>query len=327
MPFAHSFQIVPLTPLAFRTLSKIRIPKLVPFLVLASYDIFIPVKRIDFIKHLIALGRIPFLSGKGIQTRHFQKFYLLQCFVRGFQYYEGPGLVGQMKEGDLLELVREPNNEYDHCAIALHWNRKKIRFIPAEDNGKLSKLLDIGLPELIAEITHLQPEAATWENVRVAVYVLKEIEDNKPLPPTVTWLTQLETPKYRTLKWSDDILTRVQIDEDDAETEMDLEEAKEFFFNLSDHEKTNGLFQNSPDNDSRHTGFLVVNKKRLSQSPGLAAELRSLESELKNADAMFEEDGYIVLSTRKIESLVDRISGLGEVADKLGRKFIELKLG
>ena len=165
--------------------------------------------RLSFISRLIALGGLSFLSGKTISTKQYQKFYLLQSFVRGFQYYDGPSLINQMKEGDMLELVREPDNEYDPCAIALHWNNHKIGFVPAEDNEMLSKLLDIGIPELIAEITFLQTDAAAWENVRIAISVLKEIPSAEQVPSTAAYLTELETPHYRTLKRADQTLTRV----------------------------------------------------------------------------------------------------------------------
>ncbi len=67
---------------------------------------------------------------QGASLVHYKKYYLLQCFVRGFRFYEGPNLLGGMAEGHELELVREPDNEYDDCAIALYWNGKKIGFIP-----------------------------------------------------------------------------------------------------------------------------------------------------------------------------------------------------
>ena len=94
----------------------------------------------------------------------------------------------------------------------MHWNQKKIGFIPAEDNEILSKLLDIGIPELIAEITFLQPAAAAWENVRIAISVLKEIPASEQVPSTAAYLTQLETPRYRTLKRADERSDAVYLD-------------------------------------------------------------------------------------------------------------------
>ena len=96
--------------------------------------------RSSFLKQLIAsiaIGKLPVSL-----TKDFRKIYLLQCFVAGFRHYEGMKLPGCMKEDGLLELVREPENEYDDCAIALHLQGNKIGFIPASVNEMLSYLLD-----------------------------------------------------------------------------------------------------------------------------------------------------------------------------------------
>jgi len=151
--------------------------------------------RSAFLKKLIAsvvIGKLPLSI-----TKEFRKIYLLQCFVAGFRHYEGMQLLSGMKEGNLLELVREPQNEYDDCAIALHWQGKKIGFIPASVNEMLSYLLDAEALSLFAIITHLENNAQPWENVAVAVYFVQEV--NKDLPAHASYLTRIEAPHYRTL--------------------------------------------------------------------------------------------------------------------------------
>jgi len=285
-------------------------------------------KRIDFINKLIALGGLSFLAGKTVETKQFQKFYLLQSFVRGFQYYAGPEVISQMKEGDMLELVREPDNEYDPSAIAMHWNQKKIGFIPTEDNDVLSKLLDIGIPELIAEITFLQPTAAAWENVRIAISVLKEIPASEQVPSTAAYLTQLETPRYRTLKRADQMLTRIYVDKSVEETELTEVNAKDWLKNNSKSDHVKELVETNLDPEidyGEQADFLVVNKKRISSSTPLTDQLESLKSELYNADAMFDEEGYVVLAVNKMGTYIDRVSDIVDVTDKLGRHFLELR--
>ena len=283
--------------------------------------------RLSFISRLIALGGLSFLSGKTISTKQYQKFYLLQSFIRGFQYYDGPSLLNQMKEGDMLELVREPDNEYDPCAIALHWNNHKIGFVPAEDNEMLSKLLDIGIPELIAEITFLQTDAAAWENVLIAISVLKEIPFAEQVPSTAAYLTELETPHYRTLKRADQTLTRV-FNKVSDEPDFETVDAVAYLAQHSKSERVKKIIESSLDpkvDYGAQVDFLVVNKNKLDKMPGLAEQITSLESELYNAEAMFGDKGYVVLSVKKATGLVDRISSLGDVADKMGRPFLELK--
>ncbi|MGB4845427.1 MAG: HIRAN domain-containing protein [Ferruginibacter sp.] len=152
--------------------------------------------RVDFLKKLITsltIGKLPLEV-----TKEFRKIYLLQCFVAGFRHYEGMLLLKEMKEGDLLELIREPENDYDACAISLHWQGRKIGFIPAATNEMLSYLIDAEALSLFAVITHLEKHAQPWENVSVAVYFVQEA--NKDLPAHASYLTRIEAPHYRTLK-------------------------------------------------------------------------------------------------------------------------------
>jgi hypothetical protein len=228
----------------------------------------------------------------------------------------------------MLELVREPDNEYDPCAIALHWNKHKIGFIPAEDNEMLSKLLDIGIPELIAEITFLQKEAAAWENVSIAISVLKEIPSEEQIPSTAAYLTELETPHYRTLKRADQTLTRVFSDNANEQEHLVMVNAVEYLEKNGKSDRVKKMIYDSLDptvDYGAQVDFLVVNKNELANNPGLRDQLEVLESDLYNAEAMFDEKGYVVLSVQKAEGLVDQISSLGDVADKLGRRFLELK--
>ncbi len=51
-----------------------------------------------------------------------------------------------------------------------------------ESNEILSRLIDSGVIDLHAEITNLKPEAASWENAHIAVYLLKEQKNTGFLP-------------------------------------------------------------------------------------------------------------------------------------------------
>ncbi|MEQ1554348.1 MAG: HIRAN domain-containing protein [Ferruginibacter sp.] len=151
--------------------------------------------RSSFLKQLLAaaiVGKLPVSI-----TKEFRKIYLLQCFIAGFRHYEGMSLLATMKEGDLLELIREPKNEFDDCAIALHYQNKKIGFIPADTNEMLSYLIDADALSLFAVITHVEKNAQPWENIAVAIYFVQEV--NKDLPAHASYLTRIEAPHYRSL--------------------------------------------------------------------------------------------------------------------------------
>ncbi len=47
-------------------------------------------------------------------------------------------VLSRVEPGTMLQLVREPYNEYDEFAIALHLDKIKIVFIPAESNEILA---------------------------------------------------------------------------------------------------------------------------------------------------------------------------------------------
>jgi hypothetical protein len=173
--------------------------------------------RLAFIKNLLGLGAGAVMLPTYDWINQYDKFYLLQSFVRGFKYYAGPALLPQMNEGDMLQLVREPQNEYDEFAIALHYNQQKIGFVPAESNDVLSKLLDIGVIELTAEITHLNKEASAWENVVIAIYVLKERKPGNELTLEAQQHTVLETPHYYSVKSSGEKVTRFYLDDSDTQ--------------------------------------------------------------------------------------------------------------
>jgi hypothetical protein len=294
------------------------------------------VQRTDFVKSLLAILGLSFVpEWAQASVVHYRKYYLLQCFVRGFRFYEGPLLIGRMKEGDELQLLREPDNEYDECAIALHWNGKKIGFIPAECNEILSRLLDIGVPELFAEITHLAPEAAAWENVCAVVYVLKEQPAPAPdVPEPAAYLTTLATPAYYSLKGRNDMVTRLYKGQSTAMPNPPVSARcaaeRDVYEWLIDHSRDDSihsyLYDNlNPERDYGVSGRLFVLKRdklHLLELPD--AGIGRIEEAMRQTDIFFADDGYVALSFDEAENLVARISNLGEAMDSAGNSFIEL---
>ena len=153
-------------------------------------------KRSEFLQRLLAVSGFGFLSV--LQIKEFQKIYLLQTFVAGFQFHKGMELLAHMQESDFLELRREPDNKHDPYAIALYWQHEMIGYLPAESNETIAKLLDAEALPLLAVITHLNRGTRPWENVAVAIFYLHPKE--KPLPANAEYLTKVEKPVYRTVK-------------------------------------------------------------------------------------------------------------------------------
>lgn len=280
-------------------------------------------QRKSFIQHLTALGAFSFLPAKA--CTHYQKIYLLQCFVAGFRYYKGMELLTEMQQGDLLELVREPDNAFDNSAIALHWNQHKIGFFPATDNQVLSRLLDAQALELSAEITHLNKQTQPWENLAIAIHFLKQIPIGT-MPANMQYLTVLQSPEYTTYKHTNNTLTRIA--NNPATIEVD-----DWYEFLEKHIK-NDIIYSIIHNSNVIPNYLygedtgatfLINKKRLPGTSIWQQIITTAEDTLGTLDELFTEDGYLVANTRDISALIPQLESIVDVTDKLGRHFIELR--
>lgn len=123
--------------------------------------------RSEFLRNVfggIALSFVPKLEAKLVKKQK-----LLQCFVAGFRYYNGPQLINKMEIGDTIKLVREPNNKYDNKAIALYFQNNKIGFIPQMDNQVISNMMDVNMMLLNAEISYVNPKKDSWEQLEIIV--------------------------------------------------------------------------------------------------------------------------------------------------------------
>lgn len=278
--------------------------------------------RGSFIAGLIALGGLHFLKGNNSAT--YQQYYLLQCFISGFRFYQGPKLLSSMKVNDMLELVREPNNEFDQNAIALHWNKNKIGYIPAKSNEILSKLIDINIIELQAEITYLNADVKEWENVTIAISVLKKID--KKIPENVKYLTQLETPHYTTVRNNNETITKFYNKESVFAKQKNY---KEFLLTNCTNKNVEklvnqNLLRNGNYNDS--IDYLVVDKEVLKKYEAKKSTKQSIVSELYNPKQMFDTKNLVILDINKAKEIVANLKELKNITDKLGRNFIEITI-
>jgi hypothetical protein len=288
--------------------------------------------RLAFIRNLLALGAGSMV--RGLPVKNYRKFYLLQCFVAGFRFHSGMQHLDQMKEGELLDLRREPDNAYDDSAIALYWNELKIGYIPKEENTLLSRLLDAEALEMIAEITHLKKEVRPWENLHIAVSFLKEWDG--PLPESKMYLAEVQSPEYRTLSGPERLITRIRRRSDDMPaSEPDW---YRFFETHSKNDSIYNLLHSSGLDPTYRYGaktgdYLLVNLHRTSPDSwtdsvtDFVDELyKDILEQADDLEELFGESGYVVLCTREAERLVPRIEKLVEVTDKLGNRYIEMVL-
>ena len=82
-------------------------------------------------------------------------FIVQRSPLAGFRHYDGSEFWRDMKAGDRLELVREPENPYDAGAIRVEWRGRKLGYVPRRDNAAVARQLDLGTP-LEARVAVLQ---------------------------------------------------------------------------------------------------------------------------------------------------------------------------
>jgi len=124
---------------------------------------------------LLYLLQIPFLVPliQGLLRRINSPQFLLNIFsVAGSQFYDGDSIINDLKVGDLLELVTEPNNPFDKFAVIIKYQDKQIGYIPRSDNRYIARMLEQGM-QLDCEILSLQPDEDPWQKIQVAVHLIK----------------------------------------------------------------------------------------------------------------------------------------------------------
>ena len=64
--------------------------------------------------------------------------------LAGARYYDANAVWEEMRVGDALELIREPDNPHDANAIRIEWRSRKIGYVPRRDNEHLARQMDHG---------------------------------------------------------------------------------------------------------------------------------------------------------------------------------------
>ena len=95
-------------------------------------------------------------------TRDATPVFMYKANIRGFQYYDGPKYLNQIKQNEQLDLVREHDNEHDEFATAVYWEARKLGYLPREDNLIMANLIDQGIL-LRCTAEEVFPDKDPWE--------------------------------------------------------------------------------------------------------------------------------------------------------------------
>ena len=90
--------------------------------------------------------------------------------LAGYQFHEGKRLWQEMKVGDALTLVREPDNAYDPRAVRVDWNGHKLGYVPRAENEAVARQLDLG-NRLEARIVRMNKSRDPWKRIEFEVYL------------------------------------------------------------------------------------------------------------------------------------------------------------
>ena len=90
--------------------------------------------------------------------------------VAGFQFHEGKKLWDQLKVGDSLMLVREPDNPHDARAVRIEWNGHMLGYVPRAENDAVARQLDRG-NKLEARIVRLTKHRDPWKRIEFEVFL------------------------------------------------------------------------------------------------------------------------------------------------------------
>ncbi|WP_296412367.1 HIRAN domain-containing protein [Zoogloea sp.] len=90
--------------------------------------------------------------------------------LAGFQYYGGKILWDEMREGDRLALIREPDNPHDAKAVRVEWRGTKLGYLPRAENRDVAEAMDQGAP-VSGRIGRLVAHPNPWKRLRVDVLV------------------------------------------------------------------------------------------------------------------------------------------------------------
>ena len=91
--------------------------------------------------------------------------------LAGSQYYAVGEQWQQMRVGDHLDLIREPDNRHDRRAIRVEWRGHKLGYVPRAENRAVAAAMDQG-DKLVARTT---------SGVKKVVTLLEVIPEAKAL--------------------------------------------------------------------------------------------------------------------------------------------------
>jgi hypothetical protein len=129
--------------------------------------------RRDFITNLLGLALLIPFKNTFCQPDigNNSKAILMQTSsIAGFQFYNGEKLWDQLSTGDMLQLIREPDNYYDENAVEIYWRNSKLGYVPRVENIAIARMMDQE-QGMTARISDKKKSLNPWERLAIEVWL------------------------------------------------------------------------------------------------------------------------------------------------------------
>jgi hypothetical protein len=90
--------------------------------------------------------------------------------LAGSQYYALGDFWSEIKVGDPLSLIREPENRHDRNAIRVEWRGHQLGYVPRAENRAVAAAMDAG-DKLTARVSSLSDNKNPWQRMAFEVFV------------------------------------------------------------------------------------------------------------------------------------------------------------
>ena len=97
------------------------------------------------------------------------RMLIQQSPLAGSQFYALPEVLGEIRPGDVLDLVRESDNRHDAKAIRVEWRGRKLGYLPRAQNRAVSAAMDRG-ERLTARVSSISDNKNPWLRLTLEVY-------------------------------------------------------------------------------------------------------------------------------------------------------------
>ncbi len=91
--------------------------------------------------------------------------------LAGFQYHQAGELWPELRVGDALTLVREPDNPHDRNAVRVEWRGRMLGYLPKSENRSVAAEMEGGTV-VAARIARLREHPNPWQRLLIEVFVV-----------------------------------------------------------------------------------------------------------------------------------------------------------